>query len=95
MVDNVGCLPWDFPVPEGLGGAANFPLCTSHVGGNLNNSRYAFDTSLDDSDVLRNCTEDCMPDCTETSYDYQVDTTNLDAEELCLDENTRNVRKTI
>ncbi len=38
---------------------------------------------MDDADVSRDCSAECLPDCEETAYDLQIDTTNLDAEELC------------
>ncbi len=38
---------------------------------------------MDDADVSRDCSDKCMPNCEETTYSLQIDTTNLDTEELC------------
>ena len=35
------------------------------------------------SDLTRACSPHCMPDCEETTYAHQVDTTELDEAELC------------
>ena len=40
---------------------------------------------MEDSDILTQCTHECMPNCEEVTYSYVMDTTYLEAHELCRD----------
>ena len=48
-----------------------------------------------DPDLRDTCSKMCLPNCEEIEYSYQVDTTNLDIDKLCSEEDTRNVRSKI
>ncbi len=87
----VNCLPWDYPPPAGVDGSA-VPLCTSYNDKKTNNnSRWNFEMAMDDAEVNKACTNGCLPDCEETDYDFQVDTTNLEVDRLCKDAGRRDV----
>ncbi len=87
-------MPWDYPTPPGAD-SKSVPFCLTYVDpasdGVYNNSLLAFQTAMDDSEVNRACTKDCQPDCVETTYDFHVDTTKLEIEEMCKNRETRNV----
>ena len=40
---------------------------------------------MDDSEVMHRCTDTCLPNCQEVTYSYVMDTTILEANELCQD----------
>ena len=91
VLGSVGCVPWDYPLPHGIK-SDTFPTCTSYKDSKTNNSRYAFELAMDDSDTIKACTDSCLPDCEETTYEVHVDTTALEPEELCAEEETRQAR---
>ncbi len=87
----MGCLPWDFPFPAGLD-SKEAPYCTTFVDKDgTNNTLKQFMDGLDDAGSSKQCTDQCLPDCEYTSYDYQVDTTELKPKKLCADAETRKV----
>jgi hypothetical protein len=67
------------------------PLCTSFKGDGYNNSLLAFDDAMKDVKNTKDCVRICLPNCDETTYEYTVDTTELNTEELCKNEDTRKV----
>ena len=83
-MQQTNCTPWDYPLPNGVDHA---PLCTSYYDGeNYFNSLNNFEMSMEDSDVLNHCTHECLPNCESVTYSYVMDTTYLEANELCHDE---------
>ena len=40
---------------------------------------------MEDSNIMTQCTHECMPNCKEVTYSYVMDTTYLEAHELCDD----------
>ena len=42
--------------------------------------------------ITDECTHECMPNCEEVTYSWEMDTTNLQAGHLCQEEETREVR---
>ena len=42
--------------------------------------------TMEDANVVTQCTEECMPNCQEVIYTYGMDTTPLEADELCNDD---------
>ena len=88
-----GCVPWDYPIPPGFK-ETDLKHCTAFSDGKTyNNSRYAFEMAMDDSSIFKTCSEQCESNCEETAYDVQIDTTTLEAEELCKNGQIRDVRK--
>jgi hypothetical protein len=87
------CIPWDYPTPTDLHGPNNFSLCTSYEGDGYNNSLGAFNSAMEDSRNNNHCSDSCLPNCDETSYEYGIDTTELNTLELCEDPITRKVYK--
>jgi hypothetical protein len=85
------CVPWDYPTPQGLHGANDLPMCTSYKGDGYNNSLGAFTSAMEDSKYSNPCLDLCLPNCDETSYEYGIDTTELNTEELCKTPYTRKV----
>ena len=62
------------------------PLCTSYSNGKTyDNSLKYFDMTMEDSKTVTKCTHECMPNCKKTTYSYVMDTTYLEAHELCND----------
>lgn len=61
-------------------------MCTSYFDGNTHfNSLKHFEMSMEDSNIMTQCTHECMPNCKEVTYSYVMDTTYLEAHELCDD----------
>ncbi len=89
----MGCLPWDYPPPPGTD-PVRTPLCNTYVdsSGGYNNSQLAFEKAMEDGGTNEACTNGCLPDCEETTYDVQVDTTSLRTDKLCQEGETREVR---
>jgi hypothetical protein len=46
---------------------------------------------MKDSNNTKDCEKMCLPNCDETTYEYTVDTTELNTDELCSNEDTRKV----
>jgi hypothetical protein len=46
---------------------------------------------MKDAQNSKICLELCLPNCDETTYQFGVDTTELNTEELCMDPDTRKV----
>ena len=42
--------------------------------------------TMEDPNVVTQCTKECMPNCQEVIYTYGMDTTYLDANKMCNDE---------
>ena len=74
-INNVGCLPWDFPVPlkwenahleicnsSNPGGLLDYTVSKSHL--------LRFYEAMNNDTNLKAC--DCMPDCETIIYDTQV-----------------------
>ena len=84
ILKQTNCTPWDYPLPQG---AENAQLCTTYSDGKTYfNSLRHFEMTMEDADVVTQCTEECMPNCQEVIYTYGMDTTYLKANELCNDE---------
>ncbi len=54
------------------------------------NSLAAFEAAMGDIENSRKC--NCVPDCEETAYQHQVDTTDLEIEEICQNKGRVKVR---
>ena len=69
-IENVECLPWDFPVPfERVD--ANLEMCHSiRTDSEQSNKVAMFYEAMNNNSNLRQC--QCMPDCEATIYDTQV-----------------------
>jgi hypothetical protein len=63
----------------------------SFVGDGYTNSLLAFNKAMGDGNNTKNCEELCLPNCDETTYEFTVDTTELDTEELCNTNETKQV----
>ena len=61
------CIPWDYPIPKGHEG---MKICLSALNGT--NSLKEFHNYMDDPTALENCLFDCLPDCEEVKYGFQV-----------------------
>jgi hypothetical protein len=82
-IDQVGCLPWDFPIPTKNGVAIDLEVCISQDA-HWNNKLEEFHKAMKNRSNLQNCT--CMTDCETVSYDVQVDNVPLlPAKQLCRD----------
>ena len=75
-IEQVGCLPWDFPVPFGWE-EANLEICYSTSTDSVQfnslgqiNKVAMFYEAMNNNSNLRQC--QCMPDCEVTIYDTQV-----------------------
>ena len=70
-IENVGCLPWDFPVPLKWE-EAKLEVChsASPDTNQTNNKLVKFYEAMNNDSNLRTC--QCMPDCEATIYDTQV-----------------------
>lgn len=42
--------------------------------------------AMEDSDIVDQCTHGCLPNCEHVTYSYMMDTTALDTQELCQDQ---------
>jgi hypothetical protein len=89
----VNCIPWDYPLPLGLNVADDLPLCMSYKGDGYTNTVQAFDEAMGDGNNTKHCENKCFPNCDETTYEYTIDTTELNTEELCTDRETKKVKK--
>jgi hypothetical protein len=69
------------------------PICTSFEGDGYTNTVQAFDNAIRDSKNSKNCEELCLPNCEETAYEYTIDTTELNTDDLCGNKDTRKVFK--
>ncbi len=72
---------------------AKFPLCNAYNDGttSCNNSRLQFEHAMDNSSFYKSCSEQCLPNCEESDYDFQVDTTKFNLERMCQDPTLRMV----
>ena len=41
--------------------------------------------TMEDSNIVTQCTHECLPNCEEVIYSYVMDTTYIEAYELCYD----------
>ena len=69
-IQNVGCLPWDFPVPFKWRDT-NLEVCNSTKPDSApsKNKLVQFREAMNNDSNLRAC--ECMPDCEATIYDTQ------------------------
>ena len=86
------CTPWDYPLPKDN---KEPNLCTSYYDGTqqYNNSLHGFNAAMEDPETMKNCTEQCPPNCDEVTYSISsMDTTYLEVDQLCYEgEATRDV----
>ena len=62
------------------------PLCMSYSDGKgYVNSLKHFEMTMEDSNIVTQCTHECLPNCEEVIYNYVMDTTYIEAYELCND----------
>ena len=84
------CTPWDIPLPKADNGW--LPYCTSFFDGEEHfNSLGEFMSEMANPKVRDECSNVCLPNCEETRYSYQMDKADLNLNELCYEEDTRNV----
>ena len=89
------CRPWDIPLPPKTN-PQTMPYCTSFYDGvKYFNSLKNFTDAMMDLKLRSQCSEVCPSNCEEIEYSYQMDTTALDTERLCSEEDTRFVRRKI
>jgi hypothetical protein len=68
-IDQVGCLPWDYPVPP-VKQSKVIPVCTAHQNrGDGKDILELFNAAMDNGSNLHHC--DCMSDCEAVIYDSQ------------------------
>ena len=49
---------------------------------------------MEDPDITDACSKECLPNCGEITYSYEMDTTDLEVDPLCHhQQDTRDVRK--
>jgi hypothetical protein len=77
-----GCVPWDYPIVPSLGDSISKTLCLA-VHGHQNTLR-TFLSALEAEESLQQC--QCMPDCEEVTLETEVDTLDLNLDELCDEE---------
>ena len=71
-IRNSGCIPWDYPVPEGMNGA-EIDICTA---GNSGRGNLAlFQELINSENSTKKC--ECLADCEEIKYERQVNSINL------------------
>lgn len=88
----MNCIPWDYPIPAGLNSTGKLSLCTSYeeVGYTANTLRV-FEEAMNDGHNSEDCEKLCPSNCEETMYEYNIDTTELDTNQLCEDKETKKV----
>ena len=68
-------------------------MCTSYDdGAEYFNSLGGFNRFMADPVITDKCTHECLPNCEDVTYSWVMDTTNLQAGNLCQEEETRQVR---
>ena len=83
------CTPWDYPLPQGKDSAS---LCTSYYNSTKHfNSLQGFNNIMQDSTVSKRCTQECLPNCKEITYDYRMSSIDIEAKKMCQDDATRKV----
>ena len=88
-------MPWDYPFPRAS--RDPYPLCTSyHDGKEHFNSLHLFNNAMEDPEITDACSKECLPNCGEITYSYEMDTTDLEVDQLCqqeqLEEHTLDTR---
>lgn len=68
-ITNVGCIPWDYPVPAGLD-QADFDICVSNKNGSKISNLALFHQLMESKESMADCK--CMPDCEKVTYEPQV-----------------------
>jgi hypothetical protein len=63
----------------------------SYDGDGYRNSLQDFEKAMDDGKHSLDCQKKCLPNCDETTYEYTIDTTELNTGELCEDKETKKV----
>ena len=72
------------------------PICNSFFDGvQYFNSLEMFKNEITNPITRNQCSKDCLPNCEETQYSYQLDKAELNLNELCSEKDTRNVCMTI
>jgi hypothetical protein len=61
----------------------------SYRGDGYNNSLMEFEEAMGNGKNTQGCEQICLPNCDETTYKFNIDTTELDTEELCSSKDTR------
>ena len=75
-------MPWDYPYSRSA--KDHYPLCTSyHDGINHFNSLHKFNDAMEDPEITDSCSNECLPNCGEITYSYEMDTTDLEVDQLC------------
>ena len=47
------------------------------------NSLHEFNDAMEDPEITDACSKECLPNCGEITYSYEMDTTDLEVEQLC------------
>ena len=91
---STNCTPWDIPLPRSQ--KSKLPYCTSfYNGAEYVNSLQEFMDEMANPEIRDHCSKGCFPNCVETRYSYQMDRADLNLNDLCFEEDTRNVNKSI
>ena len=66
-IDEVNCVPWDYPIPPKQHGSE---MCTSSIAQNGTSKLARFEDFMNSKESIDGC--NCLPDCEEVVYDAQV-----------------------
>jgi hypothetical protein len=88
----VGCIPWDYPIPPAYNSTKHeLTMCTAFKGDGHNNSLKIFEDAMNNVRHSQECRDECLQNCDETTYDYTIDTTELNTNTLCENKETKKV----
>ena len=48
---------------------------------------------MEDPEITERCSKECLPNCGEITYSYEMDTTDLEVNQLCQEEETDDIRE--
>ena len=63
------CIPWNYPIPEGIN-EADFETCLNIADGTVSGNLAVFQSAIESENSTKDC--DCMPDCEEVTFKPQV-----------------------
>ena len=72
-IDEVGCVPWDYPMPKTITFEGSQNFCNSSFADTEtveNSTLSRFEAFMNSGESITNC--ECMADCEEVVYEAQV-----------------------
>ena len=66
---NAQCIPWNYPIPEGIN-EADFETCLNIADGTVSGNLAVFQSAIESENSTKDC--ECMPDCEEVTFKPQV-----------------------